>query len=86
LSERARPRQSNLLQGVAPQAEGTADAVYTDNDYFDSGKGAGSFGLTARGRLTETATSRPVKLDAKFRNVFLPDGTIKLPVVEIILR
>jgi hypothetical protein len=74
------------LQGVAPLAEGTADAVYTDNDYFDSGRGAGSFGLTARGRLTETATGRPVKLDAKFRNVWLPDGTIKLPVVDIILR
>jgi hypothetical protein len=74
------------LQGVAPLAEGTVDAVYTDNDYFDSGRGAGSFGLTARGRLTQTATGRPVKLDATFRNVFLPDGTIKLPVVDIILR
>jgi hypothetical protein len=74
------------LQGVEPLAEGSADAVYTDNDYFDSGRGAGSFGLTARGRLTETATGLPVKLDAKFRNVLLPDGTIKAPVVDIILR
>jgi hypothetical protein len=74
------------LQGVAPLAEGIADAVYTDNDYFDSGKGAGSFGLTARGRLTETATGQALKLDAKFRNVFLPDGTIKAPVTDIILR
>jgi len=74
------------LQGVTPLAEGVAHAVYTDNDYFDSNKGAGSFGLTAQGRLTETATGRPVKLDAKFRNVFLPDGTIKLPVIDIILR
>jgi hypothetical protein len=74
------------LQGVAALAEGVAHAVYTDNDFFDSGKGAGSFGLTAQGRFTETATGLPVKLNAKFRNVFLPDGTIKAPVVDIILR
>ena len=36
--------------------------------------------------MTETATGRPVQLHAKFRNVFLPDGTIKLPVIHIILR
>jgi hypothetical protein len=74
------------LQGVAPLAEGTARAVYTDNDFLGSGKGAASFGLTAQGRLTETATGRPLHLNAKFRNVFLPDGTIKLPVVDIIVR
>lgn len=74
------------LQGVAPLAEGTAHAVYTDNDFLDSSKGASSFGLTAQGRLTETATGRPIKLNAKFRNVILPDGTIKAPVVDIILR
>jgi hypothetical protein len=74
------------LQGVAPLAEGIARAVYTDNDFFDSGTGAGSFGMTAQGRLTETATGRAVQLNAKFRNVFLPDGTIKLPVIGIVLR
>jgi hypothetical protein len=74
------------LLGVPPLAEGTAHGVYTDNDLFDSAPGAGSFGITARGRLIETATGRPVQLDAKFRNVFLPDGTIKLPVNYIILR
>ena len=74
------------LQGVAPLAEGIARAVYTDNDFFSSGPGGGSFGLTAEGRMTETATGRSVNLSAKFRNVFLPDGTIKLPVIDIILR
>ena len=74
------------LQGVEPLAEGTAQAVYTDNDLFSSGNGAGSFGLTAQGRLTQSGTGVPVKLSAKFRNVFLPDGTIKLPVIDIILR
>jgi hypothetical protein len=74
------------LQGVTPLAEGVAHAVYTDNDFLDSGKGAGSFGLTAQGRLTETATGQPVQLHAKFRNVWLPDGTIKAPVTDIILR
>ncbi len=74
------------LQGVTPLAEGAAHAVFTDSDYFDSGRGAESFGITAQGQLTETATGRPVKLDAKYRNVILSDGTIKLPVIDIILR
>jgi hypothetical protein len=74
------------LLGLAPEAEGIASGIYTDNDLFDNGTGAGSFGISARGRMTETATGRPVQLDAKFRNVFLPDGTIKLPVNYIILR
>ena len=74
------------LQGVTPEAEGIASGIYTDNDFFNNNNGAGSFGLSARGRLTETATGRPVQLHAKFRNVFLPDGTVKLPVIHIILR
>src|SRR5688572_18027298 len=41
------------LQGVEPLAEGTAHAIYTDNDLFGSGTGASSFGLKAQGRLTE---------------------------------
>ena len=71
---------------MPPLAEGTAQGVYTDNDLFGNASGAGSFGVAAQGRLIETATGRPVQLDAKFRNVFLPDGTIKLPVNYIILR
>ena len=74
------------LQGVAPEAEGIANGIYTDNNLFGNGTGASSFGVTAQGRMTETATGRPVQLHAKFRNVFLPDGTIKLPVIHIILR
>jgi hypothetical protein len=74
------------LLGLAPEAEGIASGIYTDNNFFADGTGASSFGITARGRMTETATGRPVQLDAKFRNVFLPDGTIKLPVNHIILR
>ena len=74
------------LQGVTPEAEGIASGIYTDNNFFGNGKGASSFGITAQGRMTETATGRVVQLHAKFRNVFLPDGTIKLPVIDIILR
>jgi hypothetical protein len=74
------------LQGVTPLAEGTAQGRYTDNDFFGNGSGAGSFGVAIQGRMTLTATGEPVQLHAKFRNVFLPDGTIKLPVNEIILR
>jgi hypothetical protein len=74
------------LQGVTPLAEGIAKGVYTDNDAVGGSKGANSFGLIVVGDLTETATGLPVQLHAKFRNVFLPDGTIKLPVNEIILR
>ena len=74
------------LLGVEPLAEGIAKAVDNDNDLFSSGNGAGSFGLRAQGRLTETGTGLPLELHAKFRNVFLPDGTIKLPVIDIILR
>jgi hypothetical protein len=74
------------LQGVTPLAEGIAQGKYTDNDFLGTSQGGGSFGMTAQGRLIETATGRPVQLNAKFRNVFLPDGTIKLPVIDIILR
>jgi len=74
------------LQGVVPLAEGTAQGRYTDSDFFGAGKGAESFGISAQGRMTMTATGEPVQLHAKFRNVFLPDGTIKLPVIDIILR
>jgi hypothetical protein len=74
------------LLGMTPLAEGTAHGIYTDNDNLVTSKGANSFGVTVEGWLTETATGRPVQLTAKFRNVFLPDGTIKLPVIDIILR
>lgn len=74
------------LQGVAPEAEGIASGIYTDNNLLANGNGNSSFGMTAQGQLTEAATGGPVQLRAKFRNVFLPDGTIKLPVNEIILR
>ena len=74
------------LLGVPPLAEGMAQAVFTDNDNLLTGPGGNSFGLTAQGRMTETSTGRAVQLHAKFRNVFLPDGTVKLPVNEIILR
>ncbi|HKU62679.1 MAG TPA: hypothetical protein VJQ44_15775 [Gemmatimonadales bacterium] len=74
------------LQGVTPLAEGIASGIYADNDLLDTSPGAGSFGITANGRMTETATGRPLQLRAKFRNVFLPDGTIKLPVNHILLQ
>lgn len=74
------------LLGTTPLAEGTAHGIYTDNDNQLSSKGANSFGVTAEGWLTETATARRVQLSAKYRNVFLPDGTIKLPVINIIVR
>ena len=74
------------LQGVTPLAEGTAHAIYSDNDFFETSKGASSFGMRAQGLLKETETGRSVRLNAKFRNVILPDGTVTLPVVDIILR
>jgi hypothetical protein len=74
------------LLGVTPLAEGTAHGKYTDNDLLGRSKGANSFGVTAEGWLTETATGRRVQLSAKYRNVILPDGTIKLPAIDIILR
>jgi hypothetical protein len=74
------------LLGVAPIAEGIAHAVYTDNDFTLEGKGGASFGLHAQGILTELATGQTLHLNGKFRNVFLPDGTIKLPVIDIVLR
>ena len=74
------------LLGVTPLAEGTGQARYVDNDFFVSGPGAVSFGLAIEGRVTESGSGRVFHLNARFRNVILPDGTVKLPVIDVRLQ
>lgn len=74
------------LLGVTPLAEGTGRGRYIDNDFFVNGPGAASFGLVVQGTVTELASGTPLHLIAHFRNVLRPDGTVLLPVIDVLMR
>jgi hypothetical protein len=74
------------LVGVTPLAEGTARARYIDNDFFLDGPGGESFGLVVQGKVTEVGTGRLLTLNAYFRAVIRPDGTVDTPSSDVLLR
>jgi hypothetical protein len=58
-------------------AAGTGHAVYTDNDFFNTGPGANAFGLDIEGILTTVPGGEPVRVTGTVRSLNLPDGSFR---------
>jgi hypothetical protein len=59
-------------------AAGTGHAVYTDNDFFNTGTGANAFGLDIEGILTSVPGGEPVRVRGTTRLLNMPDGSFRV--------
>lgn len=58
-------------------AAGTGHAVYTDNDFFNTGTGGNAYGLNIEGILTLVPGGEPVRVQGTVRSTNLPDGSFR---------
>ena len=58
-------------------AAGTGHAVYTDNDYLNTGPGANAFGLNIQGILTTVPGGKPVHVSGQSRLMNTTDGSFR---------
>ena len=61
-----------------PIAAGTGHAVYTDNDFFNTGTGANAFGLDIEGILASVPGGEPVRVRGTTRLLNMPDGSFRV--------
>jgi hypothetical protein len=68
------------LQDVQPLAVGTIQMTFTDDDFGGTSPGSDSFGERVEGTVANPVTGQRYHLQAFYRVVVLPDGTVKVPV------
>jgi hypothetical protein len=66
-------------------AAGTGHAVYTDNDFFNTGTGGNAFGLDIGGVLTAVPGGEPVRVMGTVRSLNLPNGSFQRVVSHLSL-
>jgi hypothetical protein len=66
-------------------AAGTGHAVYTDNDFINTGTGGNAYGLNIGGILTSVPGGEPVRVQGAVRSLNLPDGSFRKVTVHLSL-